>query len=293
MGIILFILLLVLFFPVFYKISGEMHEDFRADVRFNWLFVFAVASYTKDEGLKWNANLFNRFVIMSSDQDDKDEESSSPEDTDSEEGSAIESAGNEEETDIMSLIDEAAESAGDLDESDAADNYGWQEDDFGEPDLPEMIGSDDGKRTARDKIGEIEEKGRDLIDLIKEKYHFIITKKNHIEQFLDRPYTKVTIERIKTALIIILKDIKPRELRGDVTLGLGDAALTGQATGIISAAFPVYKNRLIIRPVYNEQIVDGEAYIKGRMFLGVILLPVVRIILSKEFKQTRALMNKI
>ena len=62
------------------------------------------------------------------------------------------------------------------------------------------------------------------------------------------------------------KHTLPRKITGNVTYGFDDPSLTGQTLAILSIITPLYKGKLQIIPMFNQQILDGDIYMKGHVF---------------------------
>ena len=88
----------------------------------------------------------------------------------------------------------------------------------------------------------------------------------------------LTSDTFKRALRFVLnrgnalrKHILPRKITGNVTYGFDDPSLTGQALAVLSIITPLYKGKLQIIPMFNQQILEGDIYMKGHI-LGFTLV---------------------
>jgi hypothetical protein len=114
-----------------------------------------------------------------------------------------------------------------------------------------------------------------------------------VECFLDKPFTKRTIDRGKKCLLKVFKTIRPRKAKGNLTLGLSNPADTGVVIGVISMFLPVYSGFLKIEPDFYHQTVEGELWLKGRIQLARIAFPALNVVIHRDFKRTLALAKKI
>ncbi len=141
-------------------------------------------------------------------------------------------------------------------------------------------------KSAGDKINEI-------IDNLTEKKNKLIVKKSHIEQFLDKPYVKRTIEKGKKVLKKLFKQILPRKLDGNLRYGLSSPAQTGQVTGYLAMILPLYSGHIIMVPDFNEKVIEGNIKMKGRIHLGMFIIPAGLLFISKDCRKTRKLAKMI
>ena len=97
---------------------------------------------------------------------------------------------------------------------------------------------------------------------------------------------------LKNELFYILKKCMPKKMKVTAAYSTGSPDTTGEVLGIL-AMFPVgYRNRWNIAPDFTADhfYVDGEAFIKGRIFIYQMIGAFVRILRDKN---CRRLMAKI
>ncbi len=303
-GFALLIVLLVLLCPFRYKVGGEMYEDFAVDASVRWLFIKVLADFTKEKGFIMKLKVFG-IPFFSSDKEKKEKKSKkstdSKKDKDSKKQDKTDSGDSAEITETSGASDTAATETSDTsnitaatESSDTSNITAVSESsdttDTSDNDKKEdtSIEGDDSSQKESFSV-----KINRAIDTITEKKDMILTKKDHIEQFLDRPYTIRTIERVKKALISILKMMAPKKGKGYLHIGLNDPADTGELLGMVSPFYWLYERWLTIDPDFNKKVLEGDLHIKGRLILIVIVIPAVRIYFSRDFKKTYALMKKI
>lgn len=88
-------------------------------------------------------------------------------------------------------------------------------------------------------------------------------------------------------LLKLFKSYRPRELKVDMTFSLADPALTGGVVGIISLMPWIYRYPCSVIPDFTSDrlYIEGEVAAKGRVFLCVFLLGLLRMLRDKEFMQ--------
>ena len=279
LGLVLLILLLVLFCPFRYTVGGEMYDEVRADASVRWLFIKVLVDYTKEKGLVYKLKLLG-IPIYSSDKEPKEKKPEKEKDK--------EETGSETGTEAADTGKEDSEKPG----TELAVT----------PDSTELTYSDD--EPYEEVMGKEEKKGffdkpstKDKIDgiinnITKKKDEFEV-KMDHLDQFLDRPYVQRTIDRVKWALIVILKEIRPRSGKGYLHLGLKNPADTGELLGAMSAFSWFIIGWLTFEPDFTKKVIEGDLHISGRIILGIIAGPLIRIAISRDFWKTYKLAKKI
>lgn len=63
----------------------------------------------------------------------------------------------------------------------------------------------------------------------------------------------------------LLKSIFPRKIRGNLLIGTGDPASTGQILAIYGILYPLLGNHIDIVPDFEQQIIEGDLLIKGKI----------------------------
>ena len=63
----------------------------------------------------------------------------------------------------------------------------------------------------------------------------------------------------------LLKSIFPRKIRGNLLIGAGDPASTGQILAIYGILYPLLGNHIDIVPDFEQQIIEGDLLVKGRI----------------------------
>ncbi len=76
----------------------------------------------------------------------------------------------------------------------------------------------------------------------------------------------------------ILRHLLPTKLRIRGNFGFADPATTGQLNGILYMLPEKYQKGLQLQPHFDRECLDGELLLKGRIRLGSLLWPVIRIV---------------
>lgn len=108
-------------------------------------------------------------------------------------------------------------------------------------------------------------------------------KKFNFRALLNQPFLTKTFQFIRK----VLKHIVPQEFRVRLSYGFDNPANTGILCGFIalfSAYFSGYDIHL--NPIFDQEILEGELFLKGRLFCFVITYYILQLVLSKTFRKT-------
>jgi len=100
---------------------------------------------------------------------------------------------------------------------------------------------------------------------------------------LNKPFLTKVFQFIKK----VLKHIAPQEFRARLSYGFDNPANTGISCGFIalfSAYFSGYD--ISLDPIFDQEILEGELFLKGRLFCFVITYYILQLVLSKTFRRT-------
>ena len=108
-------------------------------------------------------------------------------------------------------------------------------------------------------------------------------KKYDFRVLLNKPFLTKAFQFIKK----VLKHIVPQEFRARLSYGFDNPANTGILCGFI-ALFSTYFSGydICLNPIFDQEILEGELFLKGRLFCFVITYYVLQLVLSKTFRKT-------
>ena len=72
-------------------------------------------------------------------------------------------------------------------------------------------------------------------------------------------------------LRVLLGKLLPKSVWGDLHFGTDDPALTGEILGGISIFYPLFMDNVKVVPDFQESVLEGELYLKGRIRLITIV----------------------
>lgn len=96
----------------------------------------------------------------------------------------------------------------------------------------------------------------------------------------------------KEELYDLLKNILPRKLTGNFTIGTGDPANTANILAIHGMLYPLIGNYITITPDFENTIVKGDFFLKGRITVFKLLKTALKVYFNKDIKRVIQLLKK-
>lgn len=119
---------------------------------------------------------------------------------------------------------------------------------------------------------------------IRESLSDLIKKWDMIKAFFGAEVNKQGIKASFYALKKIIKHALPGKIKGTLEFGTGDPCSTGQALGAAACFYGLYGKSIQIIPNFNEEILEGNIYVYGRIRIVTLLIIVVKLILNENFR---------
>jgi len=136
------------------------------------------------------------------------------------------------------------------------------------------------KENLREKLNKIVNK----ITSVYNKVNDILANIQYYLELLQEEGTKALLGTTLDALIRILKKIRPRKLIINAEIGFDTPDTTGKLYGLFWAFKPALGEDVNITPNFEEKVLEGNFYFKGRITIFTILINGLRIVLNKNFK---------
>ncbi len=143
--------------------------------------------------------------------------------------------------------------------------------DFAEP---------ESTKESENKIEKIIFKIQGLYD----KINKIISKIDYYLDVLEEDETQGLIKDAWKSLLKILNSIKPKVFRLNAIVGLDMPDTTGRVYGYYCMLMPWLSEDICIEPDFEQKIIDGEIYIKGKIRILTIVVNALRIAFDKRLK---------
>ena len=132
------------------------------------------------------------------------------------------------------------------------------------------------KENLREKLNKITSVYNKVNDILANIQYYL--------EFLQEEGTKALLETTLDALIRLLKKIRPRKLIINAEIGFDTPDTTGKLYGLFWAFKPALGEDVNITPNFEEKVLEGNFYFKGRITIFTILINGLRIVLNKNFK---------
>ncbi|MEE1314410.1 MAG: DUF2953 domain-containing protein [Faecalimonas sp.] len=244
LGILLLAACIVLFQPLFYRAKAQVDGDIkslRAEGKFSWLFSVFAGYFTYADGkLNWRVRvLWKKW----SSEDEAPEKKVSKKEKPSE----------------KKLTEEVSKEDGTKD--------GVAEENFEEQEWKEPVTSKkkSKKSTKPRKIKAIWEKIKYTIQKICDMIKSCREKKERFTEFLADEVHRSSWGRLTQELFRFFRYVRPRKLHMKLRFGFDDPSTTGKTTAVLSMLYPFYGDNLQITPDFEQKILEGEAFLKGRI----------------------------
>ena len=320
LGLLLLLLTMVLFIPIRYKIKAKKLEETWAKARIKWLFgiILIKLDYMEDK-LTYSVRVCGKLIV--SDKPKKSKRKKNKPDKkkrvqeelaefdDSEEmmltdEDNIDERKTDHETAKVKTVTQKAE------DTDSYDTLPMEEDEIKQPetDKAEDTSSEKTKNSEEkeatssfwDKITFIPRKIKTFISnvinkirLFVSKIKDILNKIGKVKAFIKDPDNKPAFIKLLSYVKHILKHIKPTKLKLSLRFGTGDPCSTGQILGAICAICPPVINAVQLHPDFEEKVLEGDLYARGRIRVFTLLRIAIKVIIDKDIKRARKNMSKL
>lgn len=288
LGLILLVLALVLFVPVFYKvriIHNPQETKITGKVSFLWPAIVVIVQYFKK--LSYKVKLFG-ISLLDSEKPKKEKtpkkkkEKKQKKKKAGKSGDAIETVPEEE-------IFAPLENPGTLPKAEPEDEASFEnvaEESESFEETTEKPTQDKEKKPGLfAKIKAKIQKLRETISKTIVKIKKLIHQKDEVQRILGKPETKTAMKFVWSKLGRLLKHILPRKIKGYLAYGADNPATTGQVLGILSVLYARTGQLLEIRPNFTEKQLECDVLIKGRIQVFTLLVIAVKVALNKELRQ--------
>lgn len=324
LGFVIVLLLLVLFVPVRYKVSFERtgiegDEPVEARGHASWLLHIVHISMVYPAENNVTFRLFGIPVWRSSDRKKKNKddeeavlETESGDNAESEAessdntGSEAEIPASQAEEDFLNHeedvesdgIEDSTSDSGETEFSDSEDDL---QDDEAESDEHKTIFGRIGDLIHKikytiaslcDKINQIADGAYNKAVSTEEKLENLRRNIHYYYELLTSETFERTYEKCKKRIIKLLKSVMPR--KGDIRIeaGFDDPYTTGEVLAISSMLYPVFGRFVHVYGNFDEAIIRGGGYLKGRIFIWVIAKLGVFYLIDKDLKHMIRLFKK-
>ena len=306
LGFVLILLILVLFVPVRYRIrftrtGVEGDEPVIAGGYVSWLLHLLHVSLAYPAEYLVTVRVFGIPVFRKSldkkDSPDQDQEKpdatepAKPEETEA--GDDVDSPpASQAEEEFLSQEDLSGADTGETAEPDEpVDEFDDESDDESDEGTDE--GDDEGsKESIFSRISGFIHNIQCTIEGFCSKIKEIANNVHYYHNLLTSELFERTFARCKKKVIRLLKSILPR--KGDIRLEMGfdDPYTTGEVLAIAGILYPVIGEYVHIYGNFDESVIRGGGYVKGRIYLIMVVMLGLYYLTDRDLKKTIRLFKK-
>lgn len=278
LGLILFVLIVVLFVPIRYKVTADSNindnvKDYHVRAKVSWLMhlVHGKYEYPGEEGFVLKVGPFTVYGKKKKEKPDKKQKIKKKEKN----GEKPENYEKEENTLIVQ------------------EETTREEHTIPEKEVQEEENSKKTKRKSlKQKILYTRQKIYDKINKIRQKIKDILTNIKKYIGILQSDAFKEAFALCKDSLVRLFRMIKPRKVKIKGTAGLGSPDNTGYMCAAIGVISPFFKKQIQIHPDFENFIIEGSAVIKGRIYLFVVLIIAIKLFFDKNIRKVMDMFHK-
>ena len=274
LGLLLFLIALILFVPIRYKVTGSKNgKEFHLLVKASYLLHILTFRYELPEPGKGFLRLFG---IKIKTFPEESQENENTKDTEHAEVQNVENT--TENAALVNDEDTHSQTVGESDKIESISSKGKKPSD--ENDKKES------EKPTKEKIS-IKDKLRKCIYTIKSFYGKIKSGKEKVSYYirvLTAPENKKLCGRVLEHVLRILKSIRPRKLKANLQVGTGSPDTTGYVCALYGMLSPTLFKDVVLDADFEEAIFEGDFFAKGRITVFVLLVNAIKIITDKQLK---------
>lgn len=273
LALVFLLLLLILFFPVTYRLRGERREDrLTVSARADWLFGILRVRYSYPEPgsvtvkLLWK-KLIDRSAgaVKNTDRKTKDSGAEAP-DTGSDSRGGAEASGME---------------AGDRDGTEAAGTEtGSTSDAFSVPPDADGKSEDTPAGGFLGKISKIKYTILKIYGKIKDIWEHL----SYYAGVFREDNTVALWKHVRLRLGKLLRAMRPRRMNGSLVFGTGAPDTTGYLFGMYGMLSPSLNYDVCVTPDFTRKILEGNIDISGYFTIWVLTWNVLKLLLDKKLR---------
>lgn len=118
-----------------------------------------------------------------------------------------------------------------------------------------------------------------------DKLKAIKDKKDRLEEWIKDKDNQNTVKLLCSLTKRLVVHVMPRKGKGTFTFGFEDPYRTGQLLQIISVIYPFCHKQMEFYPVFDREILEGEADFSGRIRIGTVAWLGVKALMDKNFRR--------
>lgn len=142
-----------------------------------------------------------------------------------------------------------------------------------------------GKRTLKSGKASVSEKLKGIIRSARDGWNRASEYKDKGLAFWNDDENQKTIRLVIRQAKAIVRHVLPVKIRGKAVFGFDDPGITGKVLAAMSVVYGMYGDQIQVVPVFDRKVLEAEGSLKGRVQAGVIGARCVRVLLNKNFRR--------
>lgn len=287
LGLILFLILLVLLAPIGYSAKGEKGaETVCFQGKISWFIAVLRCKFLySEEGFQWSLRIFGILAFGNSEkiQQRKAKKIRKKE---------------KKKTSKEILAPEVIKEVKQMPQAEASEET---------KEVPKLETLKEQKTLYKSKIPDKKTRIREKISKLKKKFsefknkvlrlpkqltaikENLQQKKEKLEQ-IHKFWLAETTQDAKRKLIQegkkMFVHILPNKLKGELEIGLSDPYVMGQVLAVLGILMPLYQDKLLVRPNFEEEKFQGKLFFRGRIIPGYLIGKGLILFFNKKIRKT-------
>ncbi len=279
LGLILLLALLVLFVPIRYRLKAARRvqddEPIRVDVKVTWLLHLISASFRYPEAAYLKVKVLGISVFST---EKKEEDKAKPEKMQNTQDQA--EPGQEE-----SKIETKSETIIQKESDDVEFEKELEEKLQEEEEIPTLIKF---FQKLLQKLKNIKYTILQICDKIK---HIVRNVRYYLAVIRSNCFQRAFL-LCKEEVFSLIKSVLPRKIKGNFLVGMGDPASTAQVLAIHGMLYPFIGNHITITPDFENTIVEGDLFVKGRITVFKVLKTAIKVYFNRDVRKVLRLLKR-
>ena len=294
LGILVLLIGIILFVPVRYEgkaVCEKTMKNLQAQVRASWLLhLVSFRLAVKDGRIKWKLRVAWKTMMGASESEAEPEpEAELKAELELENAKREQKEAKQDEDAGWKTVEKACETQKEaLEEVREAETQTVEE--SAKIDRKKVEKSGEERKSTSKSNAEKKEK-ESLIDKIKctfqkicDKIKILLDRKEKVTEFLTDPTQRKAFAKVKKGIVTLLKKIRPKKLSAKIHYGFSDPYNTGKVLAVLGILYPFYGEAVEIEPDFENQILEGSCYIKGRIRVSPFVGLLLKLVLAKEVR---------
>lgn len=289
LGVLLVLLLLVLFVPVRYRLkalrSPEDTVAVQVSARVTWLLHAISVSFRYPEKEYLKVRVLGIPVFRAGTQTGADTEREEKKTEERKETEATGEAAKTETTKTETTKTEAVKKAADTEAEDKKARKTQTEEASQETKKTGILNFFHKIWTALKNI-------KYTIQKICDKIKHIVRNIRYYSRVVQSDSFQRAWKLCRGEVFSLVRSILPKKLTGNITVGTGDPASTAQILAVHGILYPLIGNHIFITPDFENSVLEGDFYMKGRITVFKVLKTAARIYFSKDLRRVIRLLKR-